>query len=87
MIIERKGTEARNYYNDFTYQLLKYHFNFFPKRKPLSIFEEAKNRFTEWPNDLLGRNINKNNIEIVKDKNNKEIKYIFIESKDQKNNH
>jgi len=86
LIMAREETEAGNYYNDFTYHFLKEQFNLFTKRKPLSIIEEVKNRFIEWSNDLLEESINKNNIEIVKDENNKEIKYIFIESEDKKDN-
>ena len=82
----REETEAGDYYNDFTYHFLKEQFNLFTKRKPLSIIEEVKNRFIEWSNDLLEESINKNNIEIVKDENNKEIKYIFIESEDKNDN-
>ena len=86
LIMAREETEAGDYYNDFTYHFLKEQFNLFTKRKPLSIIEQVKNRFIEWSNDLLEESINKNNIEIVKDENNKEIKYIFIETEDKKDN-
>ena len=86
LIMAREGTEAGDYYNNYTYQVLNEHFNLFTRREPLSIIEEVKNRFIEWSNDLLEENINDNNIEIVKDENNKEIKYIFKESEDKKEN-
>jgi len=86
LFMAREGTEAGDYYNDFTYQFLKEHFNQFTNRNPLSIIEEIKNKFVEWSNDLLEESIKENNIEIVKDENNKEIKYIFKELEEKKEN-
>ena len=86
LFMAREGTEAGDYYNDFTYQFLKEHFNQFTNRNPLSIIEEIKNKFVEWSNDLLEESIKENNIEIVKDENNKEIKYIFKESEEKNEN-
>jgi len=53
----REGTEAGDYYNDFTYQFLTEHFNQFTNRNPLSIIEEIKNKFVEWSNDLFEESI------------------------------
>ena len=86
LFMAREGTEAGDYYNDFTYQFLKAHFNQFRNRNPLSIIEEIKNKFVEWSNDLLEESIKENNIEIVKDENNKENKYIFKESEGKNEN-
>ena len=78
LIMSREETEAGNYYNNFTYELLKQHFSLFTQRKPLAIIDEVKDRFIEWSNDLLEEKIDSNNIEIVKDEETqKEIKYIF----------
>ena len=78
LIMSREETEAGDYYNNFTYELLKQHFSLFTQRKPLAIIDEVKDRFIEWSNDLLEEKINSNDIEIVKDEETqKEIKYIF----------
>lgn len=87
LIMAREETEAGNYYNNFTYQLLKEHFSLFTERKPLSIIEEIKKKFVEWSYDILEESINEDNIQIVKDENDKEIKYIFKESDNKNENH
>ena len=84
LIMAREETEAGDYYNNFTYKFLQEQFNYFTKREPLSIIEEIKKKFVEWSNDLLEESINEDNIQIEKDENDKEIKYIFKES-DNKN--
>ena len=76
LFMARESTEAGDYYNNYTYEILDHNFTNFTERKPLSIIEEVKERFVEWSNLLLEEKIEKENIEIVKD-NDKEIKYIF----------
>ena len=76
LIMARENTEAGDYYNNYTYEILEHNFTNFTERKPLSIIEEVKERFVEWSNLLLEEKIEKENIEIVKD-NDKEIKYKF----------
>ena len=78
LIMAREGTEAGNYYNQYTYDFLKEKFNNFTLRKPLSIIEEVKNRFVDWSTDLLEEKIEQDNIEILKDeKNGFEKSYVF----------
>ena len=78
LIMAREGTEAGNYYNQYTYDFLKEKFNNFTLRIPLSIIEEVKNRFVDWSTDLLEEKIEQDNIEILKDeKNGFEKCYVF----------
>lgn len=78
LIMAREGTEAGDYYNQYTYDFLKEKFNNFTLRTPLSIIEEVKNRFVDWSTDLLEEKIEHDNIEILKDeKNGFEKSYVF----------
>jgi hypothetical protein len=78
LIMAREGTEAGDYYNQYTYDFLKEKFNNFTLRIPLSIIEEVKNRFVDWSTDLLEEKIEQDNIEILKDeKNGFEKCYVF----------
>ena len=78
LIMAREGTEAGDYYNQYTYDFLKEKFNNFTLRTPLSIIEEVKNRFVDWSTDLLEEKIEQDNIEILKDeKNGFEKSYVF----------
>ena len=80
----RENTEAGDYYNPFTYKVLREQFNSFIKRKPLSIIDEVKNKFVDWSNDLLEDRIDSENIEIVLNQEKREDKIIFKNS--DKNN-
>jgi len=84
LIMAREKTEAGDYYNPFTYKVLREQFNTFTERKPLSIIEEVKNKFVEWSSDLLEDRIDSENIEIVMGENQKEEKIKFKSS--EKNN-
>ena len=86
LIMAREHTEAGDYYNPFTYKVLREQFNTFTERKPLSIIEEVKNRFVEWSNDLLEDRIDSENIEIVKGENQIEEKIIFKSTEKNKEN-
>jgi len=78
LIMAREGTEAGDYYNQYTYDFLKEKFNNFTLRKPLSIIEEVKNRFVDWSSDILEEKIEDYNIEILTDEKNEfEKSYIF----------
>ena len=77
LIMARESTEAGDYYNPFTYKVLREQFNTFTDRKPLSIIEEVKNKFVEWSSDLLEDRIEQDNIEIIKGENQKEEKIKF----------
>ena len=78
LIMAREGTEAGDYYNQYTYDFLKEKFNNFTLRKPLSIIEEVKNRFVDWSSDILEDKIENDNIEILKDEQNEfEKSYVF----------
>ena len=63
----REGTEAGDFYNEYTYDFLKEKFNNFTQRHHLSIIDEVKDRFVEWSNDLLENKIEKDDIEIIKE--------------------
>ena len=84
LIMAREKTEAGDYYNPFTYKVLREQFNTFTERKPLSIIEEVKNRFVDWSSDLLEDRIDSENIEIVMGDKEKEEKIRFKPS--EKNN-
>ena len=81
----REGTEAGNYYNQYTYDFLKEKFNNFTLRKPLSIIEEVKNRFVDWSSDLLEEKIDQDNIEILKDEKNEFEKCYVFKNKEEAN--
>ena len=74
LIMARENTEAGDYYNPFTYKVLREQFNSFIKRKPLSIIDEVKNKFVDWSNDLLEDRIDSENIEIVLNQEKKKIR-------------
>ena len=76
LIMAKEGTEAGDYYNDFTYEFLKDKFTNFTERKDLSIIKEVKDRFVEWSKDLLEERIESDNIEITEE-NQIPKKYIF----------
>ena len=76
LIMAKEGTEAGDYYNDFTYQFLKDKFTNFTIRRDLSIIKEVKDRFVEWSKDLLEEKIESDNIEIIEE-NQLPKKYIF----------
>ena len=80
LIMAREGTEVGNYYNNLTYRFLKEQFNLFTKREPLSIIEEVKNKFVEWSNYLHEENVTSDKIEIEKDNDGKEVRYVFKDS-------
>ena len=86
LIMARENTEAGDYYNPFTYKVLREQFNSFVKRKPLSIIDEVKNKFVEWSYDLLEDKIEPENIEIVSDQDKKEEKIIFKNNKENNEN-
>jgi len=67
LIMAREGTEAGDFYNEYTYDFLKEKFNNFTQRHHLSIIDEVKDRFVEWSNDLLENKIEKDDIEIIKE--------------------
>ena len=67
LIIAKELTEAGNYYNNYSFKFIIERFNDFPKRKPLSILEEMKNKFADWSNDLLEKKIDSKNIKIITD--------------------
>ena len=76
LIMAKEGTEAGNYYNNFTYQFLRHKFTNFTHRKNLSIIKEVKNKFVDWSRDLLEEKIESKNIEIVEE-NQIPKKYVF----------
>ena len=86
LIMARENTEAGDYYNPFTYKVLREQFNSFVKRKPLSIIDEVKNKFVEWSYDLLEDKIEPENIEIVSNQDKKEEKIIFKNNKENNEN-
>ena len=80
LIMAKEGTEAGNYYNNFTYQFLRDKFTNFKHRKDLSIIKEVKNKFVDWSRDLLEEKIESDNIEIVEE-NQIPKKYVFKPTK------
>ena len=86
LIMARENTEAGDYYNPFTYKVLREQFNSFVKRKPLSIIDEVKNKFVEWSYDLLEDKIEPENVEIVSNQDKKEEKIIFKNNKENNEN-
>jgi len=85
LIMAREGTEAGDYYNQYTYDFLKEKFNNFTLRKPLSIIEEVKNRFVDWSSDLLEDKIENYNIEIIKDEKSEFEKSYVFKNKEREN--
>ena len=53
-IMAKEGTEAGNYYNNLTIELIKNQFNDFNNRKAINIPEQIKNIFSELSVDILG---------------------------------
>ena len=76
LIMAKEGTEAGDYYNNYTYKFLIDKFTNFTKRKDLSIIKEVKDRFVEWSSDLLEDKIEPDNIEIIEE-NQFSKKYVF----------
>ena len=76
LIMAKEGTEAGNYYNNYTYKFLIDKFTNFTKRKDLHIIKEVKDRFIEWSSDLLEDKIEPDNIEIIEE-NQFPKKYVF----------
>ena len=54
-IMAKEGTEAGNYYNDFTLELIKSQFNNFKKGGAINIPEEIITLFSELSTDILGQ--------------------------------
>ena len=80
LIMAKEGTEAGNYYNNYTYKFLIDKFTNFTKRKDLHIIKEVKDRFIEWSSDLLEFKIEPDNIEIIEE-NQFPKKYVFKPTK------
>ena len=53
-IMAKEGTEAGNYFNDFTMELIKNQFNNFNKRREINIPDEIINLFSELSTEILG---------------------------------
>ena len=53
-IMAKEGTEAGDYHNNFTLELIKNQFNSFNKRRAINIPQEIKNLFSELSTDILG---------------------------------
>jgi len=51
----KEGTEAGNYYNNFTLELIKNQFNNFNRRRAINIPEEIISLFSELSTDILGQ--------------------------------
>ena len=74
-IMAKEGTEAGNYYNDLTIELIKHQYNNCNQRKKIDIPEEIIKLFSEMSNEITGEQIDlikseqdKNKI-ILKNKN------------------
>jgi len=54
-IMAKEGTEAGNYYNNFTLELIKNQFNNFNRRRAINIPEEIITLFSELSTEILGQ--------------------------------
>ena len=53
-IMAKEGTEAGNYYNNYTMELIKNQYNSFNKRRAINIPNEIINLFSELSTEILG---------------------------------
>ena len=53
-LMAKEGTEAGDYYNEFTLELIKQQFNIYGGRKPRNIPDEIINLFSELSTDIMG---------------------------------
>ena len=77
----RQGSEAGNYYNDLTIELIKRKYNECKSRKKLDIPKEIIDLFSKMSKDIIEDDINMNNIEISEDR-----KIIALKNKESNNN-
>jgi len=80
-IMAKEGTEAGDYYNKLTIELIKQQYNNFNQRKKIDIPEEIIQLFSEMSNEILGEQIDltksekdKNKIILKNNENIKDIK-------------
>jgi len=77
----RQGSEAGNYYNDLTIELINQKYNECKIRKKLDIPREIIDLFSKMSKDIIEDDINMNNIEISEDR-----KVIALKNKKSNNN-
>ena len=84
-IMAKEGTEAGNYFNDFTMELIKNQFNNFNKRREINIPDEIINLFSELSTEILGEKMecyksekDSNVIKLLEKENKKKNKIIII---------
>ena len=77
-LMAKEGTEAGDYYNPFTLQLIKQQFNTFNERRSIDIPNEITKLFSELSTDIIGKKMEcqkvgeKNNIiKLIEDKETK----------------
>ena len=80
-IMAKEGTEAGNYYNPFTLELIKQQYNSFNDRKPINIPDEITKLFSELSTEIIGEKMDcqklgkdNNLIKLVEDNQNNEAK-------------
>ncbi len=71
-LMAKEGTEAGNYYNNLTLELIKNQYNFCNNRKAIDIPKKIVELFSELSNEIIEEKININQLEISND--NKTIK-------------
>ena len=81
-IMAKEGTEAGNYYNDLTIELIKQQYNQFNKRRRINIPQQITKLFSELSTEIIGEKMecepleNDENKIILKDKKNDEKKNV-----------
>ena len=67
-IMAKEGTEAGNYYNNLTLELIKEQYNSFTKRENIDIPEKIINIFSELSTEIIGEKIDTEKIKIVENR-------------------
>ena len=75
----KEGTEAGNYYNQFSLELIQDHYNSFINREVKDIPQEIINIFCELSTEIVGEKIDKEKMKIIDDR----IKLIDNQNKNQ----
>jgi len=67
-IMAKEGTEAGDYYNNLTLDLIKEQYNSFTKRENIDITQKIINIFSELSAEIIGEKINQERIKIIENR-------------------
>jgi hypothetical protein len=67
-IMAKEGTEAGDYYNNLTLELIKEQYNSFTKRENIDITQKIINIFSELSTEIIGERIDMEKIKIIENK-------------------